>query len=72
MKNTPKFTIELIITIVVATILSAIVSFLTALLAKSFNASTVDAITYANTSAATAWGLIVGYKLHSLIEQHRR
>jgi predicted membrane protein len=69
MKSTPKFITELIITIVIAGILSGIAALLLAFItgnAGTFN----ESVATINAMSSVVFGLIIGYKLNSLLRQH--
>lgn len=70
MKNKSKFAKELIITLIVASLLSSTVVIILAFTLINLGAST-DSIMYVNTLGATVWGLFVGYKINSLLREYR-
>ncbi len=71
MKNTSKFITELLITIVVAAlisiILAAILGFISSNLALGDNG-----MTYVNGISNTVFGLIIGFKLSTLMRDHKK
>lgn len=71
MKNIPKFLTEIIVTVIVAGILSmvpaAILLFIFGNLQMGDNG-----VVYANTISSIVFGLVVGYKLNSLIREHKQ
>ncbi len=72
MKNKTKFYTELIITLIVASLLSWVVAFIVAFILGNLNMPSEEVLQYVNTAASTIWGLVVGYKLHSLLQEHRK
>lgn len=71
MKNKSKFAIELIITIVVAGILSSIIGFIAIFITA--NLGVLDQSHSAiSSTVGIVFGSIVGYKLNSLIRSHSR
>jgi hypothetical protein len=71
MKNKSKFAVEIIITLIVAMLLSSTVAIILAFIAGNLGAK-ADSLVWVNTVASTAWGLFVGYKLNTLIREHRK
>ncbi|GEM_PF-3353606 len=70
MKNVSKFIIELVITIVVAGLLSTIVTLVLTFVtgnAGTFNESVANI----NLVSSILFGLIIGYKLNSLLQQQK-
>jgi hypothetical protein len=71
MKNRSKFALELLITLLVATLLSSVISLGLGAVVRVLDIANTDTINYVNMLAAVSWGAYVGYKFKSLIEQHR-
>lgn len=71
MKNKSKFIKELIITLIVATLLSSVLALIMAFILGIIGTATDEILSYVNTVASTIWGLIVGYKLHMLLQEYR-
>jgi hypothetical protein len=70
MKNKSKFALELFITLIVASLLSSVIAITLGFTIMNLGGNT-DALTYVNTIASSAWGIFVGYKLNTLLRQHR-
>ena len=71
MKNRSKFALELLITLLVASLLSSVISLGLGFIMYNLGTANTDTIGYVNMLAAVSWGVYVGYKVKSLIEQHR-
>ncbi|MET0980090.1 MAG: hypothetical protein ABWX90_02440 [Candidatus Saccharimonadales bacterium] len=71
MKNKSKFALEIIITLIVATLLSSTIAVILAFIAGNLGAKT-HSLVWVNTVASIAWGLFIGYKLSTLIREHRK
>jgi len=71
MKNKTKFVLELFITLIVASLLSSVIAFILAFIVGNLG-GTIDSMSWINTTASCAWGVFVGYKLNTLIRQHRQ
>lgn len=61
---------ELIFTLIVASLLSGVVVFIASFALANFGVP-AESLTYTATGGATVWGLIVGYKLNTLLQKHR-
>jgi hypothetical protein len=70
MKNRSKFALEVVITLIVASLVSSAVAILTGLVIMNLGGKT-ESLSYVNTLASCLWGVVVGYKLNSLIRQHQ-
>ena len=71
MDNKGKFALEIVVTLVIASLLSSVVSLGLGFIIYNLGMNNSDTIAYVNMIATTSWGLYVGYKIKSLIEQHR-
>lgn len=71
MKNRSKFALELLIILLVASLLSSVISLGLGFIMYNLGTANTDTIGYVNMLAAVSWGVYVGYKVKSLIEQHR-
>ncbi len=71
MKNKAKFTLELFITLLIASLISSVFALILGFTIMNLGGDT-GALTYANTLASSVWGVVVGYKLNTLIRQHRQ
>lgn len=70
MKNKSKFARELIITLIVASLLSGAVTLILSFFLVNLGVSS-DSIDYVANIGATIWGLLVGYRINTLLrEQH--
>lgn len=70
MKNPSKFALELAITVIVAYLLSLIVSFVLVFVFGNMGPD-VDTKDINNLISGAVFGLIVGFKLNSLLRQHK-
>lgn len=70
MKNKSKFIKELLMTLLVASLLSSTIVIILAFILLNLKASN-STVMYVNTFGASVWGLFVGYKLNSLLRDHR-
>lgn len=70
MKDKSKLALELFVTLLIASLLSSTISLGLGMIMRSFGMGDPNTINYVNMLAALAWGLYVGYKVKSLIEQH--
>ena len=72
MNNKLKFTQELIVTLIIASLFTALVGFIFIFAALNLGADAEWAMQTQRTILGTIWGLYVGYKLNTLIRQYRR
>ncbi len=72
MNNKLKFTQELIVTLIIASIFTAVVGFIFVFTALNLGADAEWAMQTQRTILGTVWGLYVGYRLHTVIQRHRR
>lgn len=66
MKDLAKFTSELIFTLFLAAVLSALFAWLMYIVAANFNAS-LETMPYVNFGSGILFGLVVGFKLKELV-----
>jgi cell shape-determining protein MreC len=70
MKNKARFIKEIIITLIVATLISIVLSAILIFILANFDAVTKGG-EYVNTVSSSIWGLMVGYKISSLLRESR-
>ena len=70
MKNTPKLIVEFIFTVFIASVLSAILALILMFIAGNLNIYD-QAIATINSVTGTVFGLILGYKLNTLVRLHK-
>lgn len=71
MKNKATFFKELIITLIVAMLLASVVAIVLMFIVGTLGGNT-EAMSYVNTFSSMVWGLFIGYKLNTLLREHRR
>lgn len=71
MKNPGKFAIELSFTVVVAFLLSLVVTVAFTFIAGNLGSAT-EWMTTINAVSSTVFGLVVGFKLNDLLRQHKK
>lgn len=71
MKNTPKFFLELIFTLIVAFLLSAVVELLISF-AAAILGSYDSVAPVVNFIGGTVFGVVFGFKLNNLIRQYKK
>lgn len=69
MKNKSKFARELIVTLIVASLLSGAVTLILSFFLVNLGVSS-DSIDYVANIGATIWGLFVGYRINTLLREH--
>lgn len=69
MKNKSKFAKELIITLIVASLLSGTITLILSFTLANLGVSS-DSMGYVANIGATIWGLFVGYKISSLLREY--
>lgn len=69
MKNVSKFLTELVFTVIVAGVMSALFAFIVWLILSNFNVAT-SAKPYVDFISGILFGLIVGFKLKTLLADH--
>lgn len=70
MNNTSKFIVEIVITIIIAALVSGVIGILLAFVAGNIG-TYADASSWINFVVGAVFGLIVGYKLNSLIKSRK-
>lgn len=71
MNNTPKFVKELALTIIVAALISIVLATLLGFISGNL-ALGENGTMYVNAISNGVFGLIVGYKLSTLVRQHKK
>ncbi len=71
MKNIPKFVTEIIVTVIVAGLLSMVSVAILLFIFGNLRMGN-DVVVYANTISSIVFGLVVGYKSNSLIREHKQ
>ena len=72
MNNKLKFTQELIVTLIIASLFTVVVGFIFVFTALNLGADPEWTMQTQRTILGTVWGLYVGYRLHAIIQQYRR
>lgn len=70
MKNVSKFIMEALITIIVAGLVSLMVATLLGFISGNLGWGS-EGMMYTTTISSAVFGLVVGYKLNSLIREHK-
>ena len=72
MNNKLKFTQELIVTLIIASLFTVVVGFIFVFTALNLGADPEWTMQTQRTILGAVWGLCVGYRLHTVIQRHRR